>query len=230
MAAQKQVLAMAISLLAIECLMKKRYKLCYLLIIIAYTFHPYIVVLCIMPLLVDDVWSRRMIKIVLLVTLGAVSFSQIIGLILGAADAVGVGKSYDVAEMTSHTINPLRVIIDGLPILISWILRDEINTKGDKFIKFGINMMLVSWLMTFASLFANPIYVYRTGQYFSSLNPIVIPWMLVYCLPETKYKRIIIIGYMLLYAAFCTQQIIQFGGYSIFYDPFKHTSIKTLFK
>lgn len=230
MAAQKQLLAMTISLIAIEFLLKHNYVMFYALIILAYTFHPYILTMTILPFLQVDVWSKRMIWISLIAAVLSFLFVQFIAVLLNLAENTGIGKDYSVEEMTSHTINPMRVIIDGIPILVSWLLRKEINKKANPFMKLAFNMMTVTWLLTFASLFGNPIYLYRTGQYFASYIPVVVPWMLVYCLPNSQYKKLIIIGYMAVYIAVCTQQIIQFGGYKLTYDPFRHTTLSSLFK
>lgn len=227
MAAQKQLLAMTISLVAIEFLLKKKYALFLILIVIAYTFHPYILTMVILPLIADEVWSKKIIIISVIAAICSFFFVQFIAVFLNMMESTGIGKNYSVAEITDHTIDPLRVVVDAIPIFISWILRDEINRKATPLIKLGINMMVIAWLMTFASLFGNPIYLYRTGQYFASYIPVVVPWMLVYCLPETKYKKVIVIGYMICYAV-----IFLYGicGFNFQYDRFAHTTLSSLFK
>ena len=225
-AALKQVIAMSISLWGVDRLLKGDKISFYLSFIPAYTFHPYIIVMAIAPFLLDDkIWSKKMIYIVI-VSLGAsMLLSQLMGFLIDMTE--GMNKTYSIEQLLDHTINPLRVVVDGLPVVLSIILRKQINAKGDKIMFFGINMMIISFMFTFASLFGNPIYIYRMGNYFGFMNAIVIPWMLKECLPNDKAKSMIII---LFYAAYIYIFLYDMCGMNMNIDPFRHTSISTLFE
>ena len=129
--------------------------------------------------------------------------------------AASIGKEYSIEEFTDHTINPLRVIVDSAPVVISFIYRDRINKKGNRAMILGINMTIISWLLTAACLVGNPIYLYRTAMYFSSILCVVFPWMLKTCLPDSRYKNIIIFAIFALYTAVF---VINFpGGFAFFW-------------
>lgn len=220
-AAIKQMMCMSFSVLAIEELLKKKYVKYIMFLFIAYTFHPYVLVTLIVPFLMGDAWSKKMIYITILAVAGSFMFTQFLGVILNMAETVG--KSYSVEEMTDHTISPLRVIADGIPVVMTFIFRKQINQTNDQFLKLATNMMVVSGLLTFASLFGNPIYIYRTGQYFASYKPIVIAWMMIYCLPKNKaLNYVIIAGFVAIYFwAFIATNY----KWDISYDPYKHITI-----
>ncbi len=224
MAGMKQILAMTVSMIAIEFLLRKKYIWFYVFLFVAYTFHPYILVLAILPLLTDMVWSKKVVLLTVVAVLICVFFESFFSYLLGQF----LQDEYSIAELTDHTINPLRVIVDAFPILLSLRYRKKINEEGTVAIKLGTNMMIVSWLLTFMSLFGNPIYLYRVGRYFASYIPIVVPWILKFCLPETKWKKLFIAGYMI----FCGLLFVylETNRFNFNTDAFMHTGISSLFQ
>ncbi len=224
-AAIKQMTAMSIGIYAVEFLLKKNYPAFIICTILAYTFHPYIIVTIILPFLIGDAWSKKMIYITIFTVIASFMFTQFLGVILDMADAIG--KSYSVEEMTDHTISPLRVIADGIPVVMTFIFRKKINQTDSQFLKLATNMMVISGLLTFASLFGNPIYIYRTGQYFASYKPIIIAWMMINCLPQKHgINKIIIVCFLFVYFwAFIATNY----SWDMTMEPYHHITIGKLF-
>ena len=229
-AAVKQVLAMSIAVIAIEKLLENKYKLFFLYIILAYTFHPYILLLAIAPLLKGDVWSKKIIIIFVVMMVSSLFFERLIGFFLSLTE--NIGKDYDVSEMLDHTINPMRVLVDFGPVILSYICRKNINKKGDDFYKLSINMYMIFAVFSFASLFGNPIFIHRTGQYFSLFCQMIVPWMLTECISKNRWKNIIIIVYLMIYIGVFYIDLMQLyvPKYGFFYNFLKHVSILELFK
>lgn len=223
MAGMKQILAMTISMIAIEFLLRKKYIWFYVFLFVAYTFHPYIFVLAILPFLTDSVWSKKVVLLTVATVLICFSFESFFTYFLGQV----LQDEYTITDLTSHTINPLRVLVDAVPVFLSLLYRRKINENGSIAIKLGANMMIVSWLFTFMSLFGSPIYLYRVGRYFASYIPIVVPWILKFCLPETKWKKLFTICCMLFYGVLFIY--LETNGFDFSTDVFKHTGLGSLF-
>ena len=225
-AALKQSVAIAISLWGIDGLINGNKPLFFISLAVAYTFHPYIIVLAVSPLILDEeVWSERMGTIVFISFILSLLMSQILGFFINLTE--GMSRTYTAKELLDHTMNPLRVIVDGVPVLLSFILKDTINEKKNRVMNFGINLMTIFFMFSFASLFGNPIYIYRMGNYFGFMIAMVIPWMLFECVPNDKWKPLII---LVFFVAYIGVFLLDSCGFDLSYDPFRHTSIATLFE
>ena len=223
MAALKQSLAMAIALIGVEQLIKGRKLLFALIIAVAYTCHPYILLLLLCFVMTDEVWSKKMILITVVTVIACLFIEQFLGLFLTITS--DIGREYTVEQLTTHTINPIRVIADGFPVLLSWKWRKAINESHDKTLVLATNMMIVQGLLTFVSLFANPVYIYRTGLYFSILEPIAIPYIVKHCMPDSiKWKKIWTIAFFVLYFAIFLYDYgnILGGGPNIRHNPLEN--------
>ncbi|MBQ7573020.1 MAG: EpsG family protein [Clostridia bacterium] len=225
-AALKQVIAMAIALIGVNKFLQGDKKALYISLVFAYTFHPYIIVLGVMPFLISDkVWDGKMWTIVIFALMASVSLSQVLGFLLNITE--GMSKTYTAEELLDHTINPLRVIVEACPVILSFMLRHIINAKHDRVMNLGVNMMVISFLFTFASLFGNPIYIYRMGNYFCFMNAIVIPWMLTECMQHDKRRDITVTMFFVLYFIVFAYDLC---GMNFNSNIFNHTSIMSLFK
>lgn len=198
LAALKQCFAMALEITAVRYLLEKRYKTFIFLILLATRFHPLSIMFLSAMLFTDEVWSKKMVIITLSVFVIGFGITEFMNVFLGVVNYMGT--NYDAAILTDHTVNPLRALVDSVPLIMSYKLRNRINSSGDGLVILSINLTTLQGLMSIASLFANPVLVYRAGLYFSILEPIAIPWLLKEAIPNGwKWKKVFIIGYLSFY-------------------------------
>lgn len=219
MAGVKQAIAMAIALLAIDNLLKKRYLKFALWILVAMTFHPYIICMLVLPLLFKGIWTPRMLGVFVLITI----ISSNLELLLGFAGLIG--KDYSLLEMTSYTINPVRVMVEVIPVLISFFCRKKLKESHDKFLNLGINMMIINAIMISLGLFLNPIYFGRIGTYFSTINAVIVPQMLNKVMKKNGRYKLNLLIYYGVYAVHFVLDMTKLGSISISYDFFKHIGL-----
>lgn len=219
MAGIKQILAMSISLIAIDNMLKKKYGRFVLWMFLAMTFHPYIICLLILPWLTDGIWNKKTLVIILVMVLCVSNLDLIIRL------ASYIGKDYTIDSMTRSTINPARVIIEMVPVLLAFVGRNKIRRCNDKFLNLGINMVILTGVMIFAGLFMSPIYCGRIATYFSLIVAIIVPWMLNIIYQNHEHRRQNIMIYYAFFIAYFVLDLTKLGRISIFTDLFKHISI-----
>ena len=219
MAGIKQILAMSISLLAIDNMLRKRYRRFVLWMLLAMTFHPYIICLIILPLLTDGIWNMKTVVIILVMVFCVSNLDFIIRL------ASYIGKDYSLDEMTGSTINPIRVIVEMIPVFFAFVSRNKIRRVNDNFLNLGINMMVLNGFMIFAGLFMSPIYCGRIATYFSSFVAITIPWMLDVIYKKNENRRANIMIYYAFFIVYFILDMTKLGRISIFTDLFRHISI-----
>ena len=219
MAGIKQIMAMSISLFAIEALLNKNYGKFLIWLLIAMTFHPYIICLVIIPLFKEGVWNRKIIITIVGVILVVANLEILLNL------AGMIGKDYTIEEMTNYTVNPMRVMIEMIPVVFSAWCRKRINKQNNEMLNMSINMMVINALMISLGLFLNPIYFARIGTYFSVLNAIAIPTMLNVMYQGNEHRRVNILIYYSFYFVYFVLDLTKLGTFSITYDLFNHIKI-----
>ena len=226
MAGMKQAIAMAISLVAIEKLINRKYIGFVFFILIAMLFHPYIVVLLVLPFISRRVWDRNVVFVLLLGIIAALNLDNVLEF------AGLIGKDYDIEGFNNYTINPFRVVIEAIPIFVYALsLRRIRMNNNNQYVTLGINMSLIRFVLIFLGLFWNPIYFARIGTYFSVLDMIVMPMVLTKTeLRNEKFGSVVKYAYYLVMTVYFLLDITKLGTISITKDIFGHISFSELFK
>lgn len=219
----KQSLAIGIALHAISSYFDKRYTKAVILLLIAMAFHPYVICLVCIVALQNEVWS---IRCMLLSIVFIVLFMNLDSLF----DLLSViGKDYSSEDMSGYTINPIRVLVEAVPVFISFLYRKKLNASQDKYLILGVNMQVISFVFIALGLFFNPIYLGRMSTYFSALSSIAIPKMLNVAFKNTRNGRYWTVLYYAFFGVYFLMDMTKIGTISVFYDQFRHISIFSLF-
>lgn len=177
LAAIKQTLATSFALIAVDRYLNGKKFRYVLYILLAMTFHVYVLLYCIIPFVVDRVpWQRTtwlMILAVLVITYG---FDFFINTVLGATDALG--DSYDDKTFTEDGINIFRVLVYFVPVLISFIWRENLFKHSTRAENLFVNLSIVCALIMFIGLFGTANMFSRLAIFFEPAVHIALPWML----------------------------------------------------
>lgn len=219
MAGIKQIMAMSLSLFAIDNLLRKNYFKFAIWLLIAMTFHPYIICLAIIPLFTRGIWNKKIAIVLVVATLVAMNLEILLNF------AGMIGKDYSIEEMKTYTVNPMRVLVEIIPLYFSWICRKRLRKENSKVLSLGTNMMIVTIFMISLGLFYDPIYFARIGTYFSVLNAITIPTMLNVMYQRNAHRKVNILIYYSFYFVYFVLDLTKLGTFSITYDLFNHIKI-----
>lgn len=215
----KQTMAMCFSLFAIDNLIQKKYWKFIMWLIVAMLFHPYIICILIIPLFRGSVWDRKLIFFMF------ISIFMILNLETLLNFAGMIGKDYTIQEMTAFTVNPLRVLVECVPVLFSWACRRKLRKENNQLILMGINMMIINAFMISMGLFLQPIYFARIGMYFSVLNAIVVPAMLNIMYKNSVNRKANLLLYYTFFSMYFLLDMTKLGRTPITFDLFNHLKI-----
>ena len=175
MAAIKQCASIAIGLIATPYLLKKKWISYVLIIFFAATFHPYILLFLLMPLLRFKPWTGGT-WILLLTAVGAGLFlPRIIGTVVDAAALLGDG--YDATKFIGEGVNIFRVLVASVSVLLTLVFRRLVignDTQDNIF----INCCFLYASIMFVGLFGTANYFGRLANYFVLFPAIVLPMIL----------------------------------------------------
>lgn len=223
MAGLKQAVAVAISLYAIESYLKHRYIRAVALLMLAMSFHPYIICLVCLPFLKTKVWGIKTMAIIGVCVIAFMNLDVVFEL-LGA-----IGKDYSETEFDNYTINPVRVLVEAVPVVISFIYMKKINDSNNEMLILGVNMRIISFVFIAMGLFMNPIYFGRMSTYFTSLSAIAIPEMLSVVWKNNRNRKLYSLAYYLFFFVYFLMDLTKIGSISIYTDQFNHVPLSSLF-
>lgn len=223
MAGIKQSIAIGISLYAIDAYYDRKYVRAILLLWLASTFHPYIWCLLCLPLLTKRVWDGKTVLVIggcILAFMNLDALFDLLGML---------GKDYSESVFDDYTINPIRVVVEAIPVVISLIYREKINATKGRYLILGLNMRVISFAFVCMGLFMNPIYFGRMSSYFSVMSAIAIPGMLDVIWSDNRQGKFMTLGYYTFFFAYFLLDMTKIGTISIHYDQFKHVPFLSIF-
>ena len=198
MAAIKQCVAMAICLVAIDRAVQKKYIFFVLWVLLAALYHPYALMYLVVPFLLFRPWSVNTVIMLAAFAVAGMVLDQLIGTIVDVTDLLG--ESFDAASFTGEGVNPFRVAVVAVPVLIAFVTRRVIAQIPDRVQYLMVNLAMLNAEIMFVGLFGTANYFARLANYFLLFQAMSMPWLLTHF--EVRSRRLMTWGALAGYGAF----------------------------
>ena len=110
--------------------------------------------------------------------------------------------------------NPIRILVESVPIIIAFVYRNKIKDKLTPIIKLSINMSLVaSGLYIISKIARSGIMLGRLPIYFSMYNLILLPWLIKNIFNKEEKRLVYYLMIVLYIAFFYYQMVITWKGF-----------------
>ena len=189
LAAIKQCAAVAFCVLATDKAIQKKYVSCVVLTLIASFYHPYALMYLVVPFLFFRPWSGLTYWMLVLFGLAGIFLESLLGTVLSITDMLGEG--YDANSFNGEGINPFRLAVHMVPLLISFMLRPSLRERNDRANNLMTNLSMLNAEIMFVGLFGTANYFGRLANYFQIFQCIALPWLFTHF--NAKSKQLIII-------------------------------------
>lgn len=194
-AAIKQCCAMAFGLIAVDAYLNKKYIKAIIFLLIAATFHPYVLMFAIAPLLTFKPWGKKTGILFVAFVVAGFSMQILINTILDVTTLLGEEYVFD--SFTGEGVNFLRVLVTLAPTVLSFfVVKNGGYTEETKEQNLYINFTMLNGFVMFLALFGTANYFGRLAHYFLPFVIISIPYMLS-CLKKTDK---ILVGSIIVFA------------------------------
>lgn len=200
----RQFTAVTITFLGIGLILKKKYVLSILLILLASTFHQSaLLVLPFVFLVQGEAWNKKtvlFILAILIAVVGAGSFTNILDSML--ADTQYKNVVSDWTSFNDDGTSILRVLVYAVPAILSFWGRRTIQEEKNPVINLCTNMSIISAGFYLLSRFTSGIFIGRLPIYFSLYSYILLPWEVDHLFDEHNSKLIkgcMIAAYLIFY-------------------------------
>lgn len=201
LAAVKQCLAVAFCLLGVDQALKKHYIRFVLWVLLAMLFHPYSLMFLIVPFLMFRPWSIKTFLMLGIFGLAGIMLRPMIGTIVDITTMLGEG--YDAESFTGEGVNPFRLAVSAVPLIISFIARrniSQIDTKQRKADYLFMNLSMLNAEIMFVALFGTANYFARLANYFLIFQTLSLPWLFQFF--EKKSRQLLIVGAVVCYCLY----------------------------
>ena len=175
-AAIKQCMATGICLLAVMAALDRKWVRYFLLIGLAFLFHPYSIVYLIVPFMMFRPWTYRTYIYIFVFLIAGFALDSMLGTILDVTDLIGA--NYDAESFAGEGVNIFRVLVAFVPLVLSFPYKSILFVDSDKSENLMVNLAMVHALIMFVGLFGTANYFARLANYFLPAVVVVLPWML----------------------------------------------------
>ena len=219
LAAIKQCFAVALCLLAVDKAVNKKWFSFIFWLFIAETFHAYSFMYLMVPFLSFIPWKNKKtwIMIVIFFFIG-IMLKPLLGTVISITDSLG--ESYTVESFSEAGVNPFRLLVSLVPLVLSYMLKVEINNPESEVTDeegLCMNLSFLNGEIMFVALFGTANYFARLANYFYIFPVIVLP-RLFNMFPQ-KYKIVLKIGVILCYSAFFYYSSnVVYGRFDLLFD------------
>lgn len=219
LAAIKQCVAVAFCLLAVDKAINKKWFWFVFWIFIAETFHAYSFMYLIVPVLFFVPWqnNKTVMWIVIFFLIG-ILLRPMIGTVLSITDALG--DEYTAESFSGGGVNPFRLLVCLVPLVLSFILRKQINDPYNEVSRaegLCMNLAFLNGEIMFVALFGTANYFARLANYFYIFPVIALPRMFNMVNPKwrTLMKICVVLCYLLF---FYYAEYIVYGSFDNIYQ------------
>lgn len=205
MAAIKQCVAVAFCLLGVDQLLDKRtdnpYFYFILWVAIASSFHPYALMFLVVPFLMFRPWSKETYQTLVLFGIIGLLLQSLFGAIVDVTTMMG--EEYSVDSFSGEGVNPFRLAVCAIPVLLSFVARKHIAQMDEKreraFFVF-VNLSILNAEIMFVALFGTANYFARLANYFLIFQALSIPWLMQFF--EKRSRILLTVTAVICYCCF----------------------------
>ena len=176
MAAIKQCTAMAFCLIATDRAINKKYITFVVYVLLGSLFHPYALMYLIVPFLFFRPWSKATLFMIAIFAAVGFGMESLIGTILNVTDMLG--ENYNATSFIGEGVNPFRLLVVSVPVLVAFFVKDQIGEKEEKDQYLIVNLAMLNAEIMFVALFGTANYFARLANYFIPFQALAIPWLL----------------------------------------------------
>lgn len=193
MAAQKQILTMAILTYALDALFDRKYSKYYIIVFIAGMFHTYAWLFLFLPLLGDKPWNGSVYLMLIVTMLIMNYFQDVIASFVEFADLIG--KDIATEEVfDGNQMNILRVAVYAIVPLVAFIFQGRLYKEMDRKHGIMIQMCTISFMFMLMGTMNGANMFGRSANYFELGMILVMPWLIKKLFNKQSSKLVLVLA------------------------------------
>ena len=194
----RQFMAVTIIFATTPWILEKRFFKVILVILLASTIHRTALVM--IPIIIiaqGEVWNWKTVLFSIGIVIATFMFSRNEAMFDNFAESVGY--SVEAAKAWGDDgANPIRVLVNAVPMILSWQYRDQIRAQESRILNICVNMSVITAGLFLVAMVTSGILMGRMPIYTSLYNLILLPYILKNCF-RGGMKQFINVSAIVLY-------------------------------
>ena len=200
----RQFLAAAIAFAGTGFIVRKRLVPAIILILIAATIHTSALILLPVVFIVQGkAWNKKTMLYIAVAIIAMFVFSRradLMDMLLQGTEYEGAVEAWQ--NLGDEGVNPIRVLVNAIPVILAFYARHPINKKNDPVLNICVNMAIINLGIYLIAMVTSGIMIGRLPIYVTLYTYILLPY-LVYRVDWGGYNMLLrgglVVGYMLYY-------------------------------
>ena len=197
----RQFLAVTIIYFAISLLVRKKYILFCVVVLIAATVHQTAIIMIPIALIVQGKpWNKKTLLMIAMALLAVFFTNQFTSLLNTALE--DTAYSANATEMAGQAgVNPLRVAVYAVPAALAFVGRKKLDKENNQVINISVNMSIITLALYLIAMVTSGIMMGRLPIYTSLFNYILLPYEIEHIF-DNKSRLFLRVALVLLYMAY----------------------------
>ena len=210
----RQFLVAAIIFSCTDLILKNKTLLYILIVCILSTIHKSALILIPMYFIAQgELGNKRTVLFIGCIILAMLFTSKFTNLLTDVVEQTDYASSVNEFKATDDGTSPIRILVESIPIILTFLYRNKIKDKLTPIIKLSINMSLIaSGLYIISKIASSGILLGRLPIYFSMYNLILLPWLLRNIFEQREKDLIYYIMVLCYIVFFYYQMVITWEG------------------
>ena len=210
----RQFLVAAIMFSCTELILKNKTLLYIIIVCILSTIHKSAFILIPMYFIAQgEPWNKRTLLFIGCIILAMLFTTKFTNLLTDVVEQTDYASSVEEFKATDDGTNPIRILVESVPIILAFIYRNKIKDKLTPIIKLSINMSLIaSGLYIISKVASSGVLLGRLPIYFSMYNLILLPWLLKNIFADREKDLVYYTMIICYFSFFYYQMVITWDG------------------
>ncbi len=150
-----------------------------LLLILAATFHPYVLIYLLIPFLTFKPWSKWTYVFLGAFVAAGFALESLLGSIVDLTAMLG--DTYSEEELVGEGISIFRVLVSNVPLFLTFVYRRQLFQTSSREDHLMVNLAMLNGAIMFVGLFGTAIYFSRMASFFHHC---------AMCRPSVVYRKV----------------------------------------
>lgn len=199
----RQYLAVCVIMAATPWMLKKNYLPLIAVIFLATTIHSSaILMLPVVVIVQGKAWNHKTIFFIMFTIIMMYMFSTYTGLLDAMLEETEyAGTMASAAEMGDDGTNPIRVLVNSIPMFLALLGKKQIDAENNKVINLCVNMSIITSGLYLVSMVTSGIMIGRLPVYTSLYSFIALPYFIdkIFKKKSAKMMNILMVVFYFAY-------------------------------
>lgn len=203
----RQFIAVVIIFAALPLMIRKKYVPVLIIVLAAASVHASAILMFPVVLIAAGrAWDKKSLALILVVILVINYFANNLSVVDGILEGSNYTEAYTrLALAGDNGMNPVRVMVNAIPMIFAFLCRKEIYNRNDPLINICVNMSMITVGLNVIAMFTSGILMGRLGIYTRLYGFVILPFLIRNTFVKQSQKIVLLAMILLYFVYYCIE-------------------------